>query len=254
MVGRAMGRQLFACHTTSTTSGGPRRPAPIGRRSAPWGAAETACPNEDRRGRRQPDRPGSPPDARRHRPHRDAATAVRRLRRATCNHPLPGATGSTEPILAAARELVGAAAPVIDRRGLTLMSGSQCACRRGRRPVVELLRRASDLFAVDRTRRPGAGTLRQCGADPPVCSSAATRNGGADIAGLTGTQAVPIRQPPSGQVLMIRSAGTSWSKAPAARRKSSCPGACVVGVDREMATDLQGQFDQPRRRVIGTRT
>lgn len=57
---------------------------------------------------------------------RTGRTVVLRLRfddfgRATRSHTLPRATASTEAILAAARALVTAAAPVIAERGLTLI-------------------------------------------------------------------------------------------------------------------------------------
>lgn len=57
---------------------------------------------------------------------RSGRTVVLRLRfddftRATRSHTLPWATASTEPILAAARELVAAAVPLITQRGLTLV-------------------------------------------------------------------------------------------------------------------------------------
>ena len=57
---------------------------------------------------------------------RTGRTIVLRLRfddfsRATRSHTLPWATSSTQPILAAARQLVAAAAPLIAQRGLTLV-------------------------------------------------------------------------------------------------------------------------------------
>ncbi len=60
------------------------------------------------------------------RAHRVGRTVVLRLRfgdftRATRSHTLPRATGSTEPVLAAARALLAAAFPEIERRGLTLV-------------------------------------------------------------------------------------------------------------------------------------
>ena len=53
-------------------------------------------------------------------------TVLLRLRfedfsRATRSHSLPWATSSTQPILAAARELVASATPLIAQRGLTLV-------------------------------------------------------------------------------------------------------------------------------------
>jgi DNA polymerase-4 len=57
---------------------------------------------------------------------RTGRTVVLRLRfddfgRATRSHTLPWATSSTQPILAAARQLVASAAPLIAQRGLTLV-------------------------------------------------------------------------------------------------------------------------------------
>jgi DNA polymerase-4 len=57
---------------------------------------------------------------------RTGRTVVLRLRfddfsRATRSRTLPWATSSTQPILAAARQLVAAAAPLIGQRGLTLV-------------------------------------------------------------------------------------------------------------------------------------
>lgn len=57
---------------------------------------------------------------------RTGRTVVLRLRfddftRATRSHTLPWATASTQPILTAARQLVGAAVPLITQRGLTLV-------------------------------------------------------------------------------------------------------------------------------------
>ncbi|BBX41100.1 DNA polymerase IV [Mycobacterium simiae] len=57
---------------------------------------------------------------------RSGRTVVLRLRfddftRATRSHTLPWATASTQPILAAARQLVAAAVPLITQRGLTLV-------------------------------------------------------------------------------------------------------------------------------------
>lgn len=57
---------------------------------------------------------------------RTGRTVVLRLRfddfgRATRSHTMPWATSSTQPILAAARQLVAAAAPLIAQRGLTLV-------------------------------------------------------------------------------------------------------------------------------------
>ncbi len=64
--------------------------------------------------------------------HRVCRTVVLRLRfadfsRATRSHTLPAATAHTATLLAAARELLGTAAPAIDRRGITLLGVSLAA-------------------------------------------------------------------------------------------------------------------------------
>lgn len=92
---------------------------------------------------------------------RTGRTVVLRLRfddfgRATRSHTLPWATSSTQPVLAAARQLVAAAAPLIGERGLTLIGFAVSGIDRGgaqqlmlpfagdRRPVDE---------AIDTVRR-----------------------------------------------------------------------------------------------------
>lgn len=87
---------------------------------------------------------------------RTGRTVTLRLRfddfgRATRSHTLPGATASTEPILAAARELVGAAAPVIAERGLTLIGFAVSNIDRDGAQQLELpFGPGPDLVAVDR--------------------------------------------------------------------------------------------------------
>ncbi|WP_407689179.1 DNA polymerase IV [Mycobacterium sp. HUMS_1102779] len=87
---------------------------------------------------------------------RTGRTVVLRLRfddfgRATRSHTLPWATSSTQPVLAAARQLVAAAAPLIGERGLTLIGFAVSGIDRGgaqqlmlpfagdRRPVDEAI-------------------------------------------------------------------------------------------------------------------
>src|SRR6476661_6210002 len=125
LVGGAMGRQLFALSRNidrrRVVTGVRRRS--VGAQRALGRAGNTMSHNEidavvvnlvDRitRRMRSADRTGR--------------TLTLRLRfddfgRATRSHTLPAATGSTEPILTAARGLVAAAAPLIAERGLTLL-------------------------------------------------------------------------------------------------------------------------------------
>jgi DNA polymerase IV len=74
---------------------------------------------------------------------RTGRTVVLRLRfddfgRATRSHTLPWATSTTEPILAAARLLVGGAAPLIAERGLTLVGFTVANIDRGGAQQLEL--------------------------------------------------------------------------------------------------------------------
>ena len=125
LVGAAMGRQLYALSRNldrrRVTTGVPRRS--VGAQRALGRAGSAMSPAEidavvvnliDRiTGRmRAADRTGR--------------TVLLRLRfedfsRATRSHTLPWATSSTQPILAAARELVASATPLIAQRGLTLV-------------------------------------------------------------------------------------------------------------------------------------
>ncbi|OBF10120.1 DNA polymerase IV [Mycobacterium sp. ACS4331] len=90
---------------------------------------------------------------------RTGRTVTLRLRfadfgRATRSHTLPRATSATEPILAAARDLVGAAAPLTAERGLTLIGfavshidcsgAAQLELPFGRHPEHETVDRAVD--------------------------------------------------------------------------------------------------------------
>lgn len=125
MVGRAMGRQLYCLSHN------------IDRRRVVPGVRRRSVGAQRALGRRGNGMSPSEIDAvvvnlvdritrRMRAAGRTGRTVTLRLRfddfgRATRSHTLPGATGSTEPILAAARELVGAAAPVIVERGLTLI-------------------------------------------------------------------------------------------------------------------------------------
>ena len=72
---------------------------------------------------------------------RTGRTVVLRLRfddfgRATRSHTMPRATASTDAILAAARGLVAAAAPLIAERGLTLVGFRGVQHRPRRRPAA----------------------------------------------------------------------------------------------------------------------
>ncbi|MCB0940394.1 MAG: DNA polymerase IV [Mycobacterium sp.] len=75
--------------------------------------------------------------------NRTGRTVVLRLRfddftRVTRSHTLPGATASTAPLLAAARQLVAAAAPLIAERGLTLIGFAVSNIDRGGAQQLEL--------------------------------------------------------------------------------------------------------------------
>jgi DNA polymerase-4 len=77
--------------------------------------------------------------------------------RATRSHTLPWATSSTQPILAAARQLVAAAAPVIAERGLTLVGFAVSGIdRSGAQQLMLPFSDAEPLAiesAIDRVRR-----------------------------------------------------------------------------------------------------
>ncbi|MEZ0363558.1 DNA polymerase IV [Mycobacterium sp. pUA109] len=85
---------------------------------------------------------------------RTGRTVVLRLRfddfgRATRSHTLPWATSSTAPILAAARDLVAGAAPLIAERGLTLIGFAVANIDRAGAQQLELPFDAVDQPAVD---------------------------------------------------------------------------------------------------------
>ena len=86
---------------------------------------------------------------------RTGRTVTLRLRfddfgRATRSHTMPHATASTEAVLAAARELVAAAAPLIAERGLSLVGFAVSNIDRGGAQQLELPFDArADLLAVD---------------------------------------------------------------------------------------------------------
>jgi DNA polymerase-4 len=92
---------------------------------------------------------------------RTGRTVVLRMRfddfgRATRSHTLPGATSSTEPILAAARGLVSAAGPLIAQRGLTMIGFSVVNIDRCQQLELPFATSADPLAldaAVDRVRR-----------------------------------------------------------------------------------------------------
>ncbi|HNM84937.1 MAG: DNA polymerase IV [Mycobacterium sp.] len=155
MVGRAMGRQLYCLSHN------------IDRRRVVPGVRRRSVGAQRALGRRGNGMSPSEIDAvvvnlvdritrRMRAAGRTGRTVTLRLRfddfgRATRSHTLPGATGSTEPILAAARELVGAAAPVIVERGLTLIGFAVSNIDRDGAQQLELpFDGRPDLFAVDR--------------------------------------------------------------------------------------------------------
>jgi len=93
---------------------------------------------------------------------RTGRTVVLRLRfddfsRATRSRTLPWATSSTQPILAAARQLVASAAPLIAQRGLTLVGFAVSGIdRSGAQQLMLPFGEAEPLAieaAVDRVRR-----------------------------------------------------------------------------------------------------
>lgn len=142
MVGGAMGRQLFALSRNidrRRVTPGVRRSSvgaqrALGRRGNSMSAAEidaVVVNLVDRITRRM------------RAAGRTGRTVVLRLRfddfgRATRSHTLPRATASTDVILAAARELVAAAAPVIAERGLTLVGFAVTNIDRGGSQQLEL--------------------------------------------------------------------------------------------------------------------
>lgn len=165
MVGGAMGRQLYALSRNidrrRVTTGVRRRS--VGAQRALGRSGNTMSPNEidavvvnliDRiTGRMRA-------------AGRTGRTVVLRLRfddftRATRSHTMAWATSSTAPILAAARQLVAGAAPMIAQRGLTLVGLAVAGIDRGGAqqlmlPFGEPNRRATgdDIdAAIDRVRR-----------------------------------------------------------------------------------------------------
>ena len=154
MVGGAMGRQLFCLSRnidrrrvtvgTSRRSVGAQRA--LGRRGNTMSAAEidaVVMNLVDRITRRMRSA------------HRTGRTVTLRLRfddfgRATRSHTLPQATAATEPILAAARELVAASAPLCAQRGLTLVGFAVSNIDRDGAQQLELpFAHEPDLLAVD---------------------------------------------------------------------------------------------------------
>ena len=126
LVGRAMGHRLYALSRNvdaRRVRTGVRRRSVGAQRAlgrgphSPREVDATVCTLVDRITRRM--RSGG----------RTGRTVVLRLRfddfsRATRSHTLPKATSSTEPVLAAARDLVTAAGPLIAERGLTMIGFS----------------------------------------------------------------------------------------------------------------------------------
>ncbi|HUL97837.1 MAG TPA: DNA polymerase IV [Mycobacterium sp.] len=93
---------------------------------------------------------------------RTGRTVVLRMRfddygRATRSHTLPRATASTEPLVAAARQLLSAATPLIAQRGLTMMGFSvanidRCGAQQLELPFDSAPRSLAIDTAVDRVR------------------------------------------------------------------------------------------------------
>ncbi len=182
MVGGAMGRQLYALSRNidrrRVVTGVRRRSVgaqrALGRAGNRMSAAEidaVVINLVDRitRRMRNADRTG-----------RTGRTVTLRLRfsdftRVTRSHTMARATGSTEPILAAARELIAAAAPLFAERGLTLIGFAISNIDRDGAQQLELPFNARvDLTAVDLAmddvrRRYGNGALTRgvlVGRDP----------------------------------------------------------------------------------------
>jgi DNA polymerase IV len=154
MVGGAMGRQLYALSRNidrrRVVTGVSRRS--VGAQRALGRAGNTMSPAEidvvvinliDRITRRMR---GA---------NRTGRTVTLRLRfddfsRATRSHTLPRATGANEPILAAARELIAAATPLVAELGLTLIGFAVSNIDRDGAQQLELPFDArADLLAVD---------------------------------------------------------------------------------------------------------
>lgn len=142
MVGGAMGRQLFALSRN------------IDRRRVTPGVRRSSVGAQRALGRRGNSMSATEVDAvvvnlvdritrRMRAAGRTGRTVVLRLRfddfgRATRSHTMPRATASTDMILAAARELVAAAAPLIAERGLTLVGFAVTNIDRGGSRQLEL--------------------------------------------------------------------------------------------------------------------
>lgn len=154
MVGPAMGRQLFAlAHNID------RRRVVTGVRRRSVGAQRALGRNGNRMSAEEIDAVVVNLVDRITRRMRSAGrtgrTVVLRLRfddfgRITRSHTLPRATASTEVVLAAARELVAAAAPLIAERGLTLVGFAVSNIDRDGAAQLELpFGRAADPIALD---------------------------------------------------------------------------------------------------------
>jgi DNA polymerase-4 len=153
MVGGAMGRQLYALsHNIDrrrVVTGVRRRSVgaqrALGRRGSSMSAAEVdavVVNLVDRITRRMRNA------------GRTGRTIVLRLRfddfsRVTRSHTMPRATASTEAVLAAARDLVAAAAPVIAERGLTLIGFAVSNIDRDGAQQLELPFERGDTHALD---------------------------------------------------------------------------------------------------------
>ncbi len=163
LVGRAMGHRLFALsHNVDARrvqTGARRRSIgaqrALGRgRHAPAEVDATVVTLVDRITRRM------------RTAGRTGRTVVLRMRfddfgRATRSRTLPRATSSTEPLLAAARELVSGCRPLIAERGLTMIGFSVANIDRFGAQQLELpFDDVSRFHGARHRRRPGPATLR----------------------------------------------------------------------------------------------
>ena len=149
---------------------------------------------------------------------RTGRTVALRLRfddfgRATRSHTLAVGHLSTQPILAAARQLVAAAAPLIAERGLTLVGFAVSGIDRNGAQQLMLPFTTAGRSPLDRRRggRPGASSLRQIRAHPRGVGRPRPRPG--DAAPTRLIEPVHSSSLSAGQVLTMRSTGTPASSA-----------------------------------------
>ena len=210
MVGGAMGRQLFALsHNIDrrrVVTGVRRRS--VGAQRALGRAGNTMSAQRDRRRRGQPRRPHHPSDAQA--PDGPAGPWCCGCGSTTSAAPpgrtrMPRATASTDAILAAARALVAAAAPLIAERGLTLVGFAVSNIDRDGAQQLELpfAPGAAGRCRPDGPRlrgRPGATPLRQRCGDARRAARPRSRPRDADAAGLAitaGRQSTPAASRPA---------------------------------------------------------